>query len=83
MAGASSLSTSPKLDTPAAIERAVFYDDYSGVSPEMRVRIIERLRAMIDEAIASGPPIETEVDAFFADIKKRGRERLERAKKAA
>jgi len=83
MADARSFSTSPKLDTPEAVERAVFYDDYSGVSAEMRVRIVERLRVMIDEAIASGPPIEVEADAFFADIKKRGRERLEQAKKAA
>jgi hypothetical protein len=71
------------LDTSAAIERAVLDDDWSGVSQEMRGRIIARLRAFVQEGIDSGPLIEVDTHDFFEDIKRRGRVRLERDKKVA
>lgn len=42
---------------------------------------IERIRGLIDEGLASGDPVEA-TDEFFENIKRRGRERLSRARAA-
>ena len=47
----------------------------------LRTYGIDRLRAMIDEGLASGEPLEV-TDDLFEDIKRRGRERLVQARAA-
>lgn len=47
----------------------------------LRLNGIERLRALIDEGLASGEPVEATAD-LFEDVKRRGRERLARMRAA-
>lgn len=42
---------------------------------------LDRLRALVDEGVAAGEPVEA-TDALFEDVKRRGRERLSRARAA-
>lgn len=63
-------------DSNEAISHAMSEGDYRFLSDEVREKLLDWLRQQVTDAMASGPPIEADLDRIFDGVKRRGRERL-------